>query len=158
MALTSKERSARHYLSRKENGLCPRCGSPLDRTGHYCSRCLEKFNTYQKETRSFYREHHICTQCGKNKVFGSERCCPECRAKMALYRKPLTSEQKIRTNDHRRVLYKARKDSGICTRCGKRKASPGRSKCGICLEKDVELHRKKHDKEDYKQVLKIENN
>ena len=30
---------------------------------------------------------------------------------------------------------------GICTRCGKLKVVPGRKKCGICLEKDMILHR-----------------
>lgn len=37
MALTQKERSARNYKLKKENGLCPKCGKPLDREGHYCS-------------------------------------------------------------------------------------------------------------------------
>ena len=38
-------------------------------------------------------------------------------------------------------LYAERVSNGICTRCGKLKVVPGRKKCGICLEKDMILHR-----------------
>ena len=37
-----------------------------------------------------------------------------------------------------------RVEQGICTRCGKRKAISGKKKCGICLAKDAEIHRKKY--------------
>lgn len=32
----------------------------------------------------------------------------------------------------------------MCPRRGKRKAAPGKKKCSISLEKDVEQHRKKY--------------
>lgn len=41
MALTQKEISHNCYKRRKDNGLCPRCGKPLDRIGHYCTNCLK---------------------------------------------------------------------------------------------------------------------
>lgn len=148
MALTQKERSARNYKLKKENGLCPKCGKPLDREGHYCSECLKKTNLYRKENRNFYRENHLCTECGKVKVFGEDRVCPECRAKREFWRKPLTGEQKERYGLHiksqQRMIYHERSENGICTRCGKRKDVTGKKKCAICLEKDAEQHRKKH--------------
>ena len=53
---SQKERSAELYKSRKESGLCPRCGKPLDRDGHYCSECLEKERKYRSETKNFVRK------------------------------------------------------------------------------------------------------
>lgn len=145
---TKKERSARLYKSRKENGLCPRCGKTLDRKGHYCSECLEKVREYNRANRKFYRENHICTECGKNSVPDGERICPECRAKAANRKNSLTEEQKIRYKENFRirqnVLYQERSRNGICTRCGKRKAMPGRKRCGICLKKDADAKRVKN--------------
>ena len=143
MALTQKERSLKLYRSRKENGLCPRCGKTLDREGHYCSECLEKTRIYQKETRDFFRENHICTECRKEKVFGSEKICPECRAKKNNYRKPLDDKQKIRMNEYSRGTYKSRIEANMCTKCGKRHPVKGKKKCAICLNYDAEIHRKR---------------
>lgn len=159
MALTRKEISARHYKNRKSNGLCPRCGNVLDRGGHYCSECLKKIRIYSRENRKFYRENHICTECGKVKVFGDDKICFECRAKKNNRRKPLTEEQKQKYGEHFKVqqktLYQQRKEQGICTRCGKLKAISGKTKCGICLAKDVEMHRKKNfDKVNIKEYRK----
>ena len=142
--MTQKERSEKFYRSRKENGLCPRCGKPLDREGHYCSECLEKVRLYWRENRAFYRKNHLCAECGKNSVPEGEKICPECRAKRANLRKPRTDEQKKLFREKQNSLYIERVEQGICTRCGKRKAMPGKKKCGICLAKDAEIHRKKY--------------
>lgn len=144
--ISQKEINARVYHRHKNKGECPRCGKTLDREGHYCSKCLEKVREYHRENRRFYAEHHLCTECGKVKVPGNERVCPECRDKNEHWRKPLTEEQKIRYSykfkKRQNSLYQQRSEQGICTRCGKRKAMPGKKKCGICLAKDAEMHRK----------------
>lgn len=157
--MTRKERSAELYKIRKKNGLCPRCGEILDREGHYCRECLKKASIYRKENRKFYRQYHICTYCGKIKVFGSERICPECRVKQNNERKPLTEEQKQKYGERfkiqQKTLYQQRREQGICTRCGKRQAEYGKAKCGICLAKDVEMHkRKRFDKPNIKEYRK----
>lgn len=146
--MTQQERSVKSYKNRKENGLCPRCGKPLDRKGHYCSECLEKIRIYHRENKDFYRKYHICTECGKVRVPQDERICPECRAKKNSKRKPLSDEKKKEYGDRfkkqQKSLYQQRKEQGICTKCGKRKAMAGKTKCGICLEKDAEFHRIAH--------------
>lgn len=142
--MTQKERSAKHYKSRKESGLCPRCGKSLDRDGHYCIKCNKNHNEYTKISREFFRKHHICTECGKVKVPENERICLECRAKRKKYRKPLTEKQKNNFRKQQNSLYQQRKKQGICTRCGKAKAMPGKAKCGVCLAKDAEIHRKRY--------------
>ena len=147
MALTKKEISHRYYAMHKTNGLCPRCGNPLDREGFYCSECVEKLNRYQRETRELRRLIGLCPTCGKEKLFGDEKQCITCRQKAHESRTPLTDEQKEkyrkRFSERQKSLREERKAAGICTRCGKRAAAPGRKKCEVCLEKDAELYRRK---------------
>lgn len=81
MAKTQKEISHEHYIRRKTSGLCPRCGRPLDRKGHYCSICAEKIRVYQYNTRKWCREHGICTECHVNHVVNGEKTCVECKIK-----------------------------------------------------------------------------
>ena len=157
--MTANEYSKRHYDKRKQNGLCPRCGKPLDRQGHYCSECLAKNREYRRENRRFYRENSICPACGKEKLFGDEKQCIECREKKNERRKPLTEEQKIRYGnrfkEQQRQLYKERKEQGICPRCGKHKAKTGRVRCGICLDKEATRARERRfDKPNEKEKRK----
>ena len=139
MALTQKERSAIFYKKRKDNGLCPRCGKQLDREGHYCSECNAKHNKYVKETRAFLRKQGMCPVCGKEKLFGDEKQCISCRQKAYERRKPLTDEQKEqysnRFKKQQKTLYTERAEKGICTRCGKRKASAGKKKATVSYKK-----------------------
>lgn len=149
--MASKERNRERYYFRKENGLCTRCGKELDRGGMYCASCNDRHNAYSRANRKFWRENNICTICGKEPVPGTDRICPECRIKHNAARKPLTEEQILVRNKRYRTkqneLYKQRKEHGICTRCGKRKAEAGRAKCGLCLAKDVEVQRQRRWKE-----------
>lgn len=161
MALSESEKAKRHYQMRKNNGLCPRCGKKLDRVGHYCSECLLKVSEYQKDTRKLLQSIGICPVCRKEKLFGSEKNCPECRAK-SLSRKKFTPEQRKKYNENFKIqqknIYKERAEKGICTRCGKFKAKFGAKKCTICLEKDAALHRKKYlNKADERLNRKINN-
>lgn len=150
MALTQKERSHNSYMRRKLNGLCTRCGNPLDREGEYCTQCLEFRRVQAKEEREWRRKNHLCTKCGKNAVPSGECTCPECRANSALYRPKITQNQKDRYNERFRKqqndLYQERLETGMCTRCGERKAADGRKKCYMCLAKDAKTHRDIRDK------------
>ena len=143
--MTRKEINANSYWRRRENGLCPRCGNPLDRDGYYCKKCLEKHNEYKRENKKFFRENGVCPECGKEKLFGDEKMCIACRQRSYERRKPLTEEQRIKNNkkfrERQNYLYKQRSEQGICTRCGKRKPEAGKKKCGICLAKDSDLHK-----------------
>lgn len=144
---SQKERSAEHYKKRIENGLCPRCGKKLDREGFYCTECLEKVRIYHRENKDFFRKNGLCPVCGKTKLMGDEKNCIDCREKHYMWRKKPTEEQVEKRNaysrNHRKKVYRERAKAGICTRCGKRKALEGKKKCGICLEKDAYMHRKK---------------
>ena len=145
MTTTQKKRIEYTRLRRISEGKCPKCGKEKDRQGYYCTACLAKHNEYLRENRAFWRTHHICPECGKERLFGTEKTCITCRQKQYEWKqknkKPLTDEQKANMRNYGRSVYKERSEQGICTRCGKRKAAPGRKKCKLCLEKDAEKHR-----------------
>lgn len=153
--MTQSERTKIIYMKRKSNNQCPRCGKDLDREGHYCTQCLQATNEYNKETRDFCRKHHICTECKKERVYGKDTTCFECRAKRAKWRKPLTEKDKDNMKIQKRIQYAARSEEGICVRCGKRKAIIGKKRCQICLDYDAEIHRKRsYDKVNIKEYRK----
>lgn len=160
--MTQKEISARHYKKRKENGLCTRCGTPLDRKGIYCSKCLEARRKYVNETREFYRKNKICYVCGKNKVFGDEKTCPECRAKEQIRRDNYTEEDKDKgyrkyydkKKEKNKQLIKERIQKGLCTKCGKRASDLGYKTCGICRYKNTNYKREKNKDKQYEKEIK----
>jgi len=150
MALTQKKISRICYKKRKDNGLCPRCGEKLDRAGYYCSKCLIKVREYNRANKEFYRTNGICPVCGKEKLFGDEKQCIDCREKNRQRKTTLSEEQKLKYSkkfrNQQNNLYEERTKKGICTRCGKRKSAYGKKKCQICLDKDAEIHRIKWHK------------
>ena len=137
------------YNYRRENGLCPKCGKPLDRKGFYCEECREKQTAYSRETRELCRQFKICPECRKNKLVGDEKICPECLANKAEYRAnhPLSDDKRRKNNEafkqYSKNLYAERRKAGICVRCGKTKAVEGKAKCFICQSKDNAIHRKR---------------
>lgn len=146
MAYDHKTYNKMLYNSRKNNNLCPVCGKPLDRVGHYCSECLVKHRERKRRDREFYRENKLCAECGKYYVYGSEVYCEECKAKRYVYSTShiRTDEEKKKFREQQNSLYRELSENGICTRCGKRKAAPDRKKCKLCLRKDSEAHRIKY--------------
>ena len=147
---------------RKEQGLCLKCGNPLDREGTYCAECRKIINEEVQETRHWYQNHGICPRCRNNNLFGDEKVCPECSAKAYEYamrsRERLGKEhynsqhaESSKKQHHKRIKL------GICTRCGKREADVGYKTCGICRVKTRNYKRLKYGKpnrsERYKQGL-----
>lgn len=131
--------TARQY--RRENNLCTECGKPLDGApGRMCDDCRNKRNERQRSNYKFYQSIGICPICRKNALHGSEKRCPECRAKNA----ESSSRRKrdsSRKNGYARTTYYRRKEAGICTDCGKRKAKEGHTTCEVCTQKRVERNR-----------------
>ena len=92
-----------------------------------------------REERAFYVSIGLCPRCGKSRLFGEEKTCPECRAKSAEYQKKWRErnldECNQKHNAYYRSLYQQRKEAGMCTRCGKRKALHNTLLCGICKDR-----------------------
>lgn len=128
-----------------EAGLCLSCKQPVDRNGRYCKECLEKHNQRRKDDVEFYLKHGLCRICGKNKSQPGSTYCENCSQYMYEYNKKRWEEktdycrQKKRESEKKR--YEECKSQGICTRCRSRKAMKGKTKCGVCLEKDRLRHK-----------------
>lgn len=133
------------YKRRVSQGLCGKCGKPLDRNGSVCISCNEKHKKYTNESRKWFKEHGICPTCGKNELFGDENNCPECRAKKAEWMQKAREKNgdKISTqhNISQNKRYHELIDAGICPNCKKRTASNGMRMCGICHAKLLEQRR-----------------
>lgn len=138
-----RENKRRYIRYAKENGLCIQCHKPIeeDRQGKtICIECSDKRYAQQKATREFCESIGICNRCSKNKVFGNEKTCPECRAKNAEYKFKIREANREKYNEYNRSYGKKRynelKEKGICTRCAKRPATDGKTMCSICNAKN----------------------
>ncbi len=138
--------NTRRYHERKNKGLCVRCGKVVMDGQVYCLECRIRRNEEARQNKIFYKEHGLCTYCGKNRVFKNERLCPECRAKAAnrQAQREMTNEERDKHNARRRKHYWERSEQGICTVCGRRKAAQGKKMCEICAGKRAEYQRTKH--------------
>ena len=150
--------SNKSRLAAKEKGLCVGCHQKLDRVGVYCNACLIKERERHKKDRIWYIENGICPICRKQKLFGDERSCPECLAKDFARRE---RQDKEKRKEIERKYYGRRKEirqeyysKGICFQCRKRKIEDGKKKCRVCLDKDAEVHRKRHVNQREAQVEK----
>lgn len=120
-------------------GLCIECGGKLDTDGKICSLCRQK----AKDAYRLYLSIGICPRCKKEKLYGTEKSCPECKAKAASYmtakRENMTeSEKEIqrkKDNAYNKAKYDRHKEAGICVYCGKRKSESPYISCSICTAK-----------------------
>lgn len=107
----------------------------------------------KKDERDFYRSLGLCPRCGKNKLLGTERNCPECRSKSADYERKRYAlhhdERLAQRNASFNRLYAERKAQGICVRCRKRKADKNHVTCTYCRKRDnlkaIERRKRKKD-------------
>ena len=92
-----------------------------------------------REERAFYASMGLCPRCGRNKLFGDEKNCPECSTKAQEYNERYRAEhpEQFRQyiNAYHKSMYQQRKEAGMCVRCGKRKPVFNDLRCGICKEK-----------------------
>lgn len=101
----------------------------------------------RKEEYYFYITLGICPCCQKNKIYGSERSCPECRAKASEIKNQ--KDKKLINEQHREWSKRTHQEmieKGICTRCRKRKADYKYKTCGICRNKTRNYKRIKYGK------------
>lgn len=83
----------------------------------------------------WYKQHGICPKCRVNNAFYNRVFCAECLEKQInaniKYKTPEKRKQYNQTQRlHKKAQREERKASGLCTRCGKRKAQKGL----LCVE------------------------
>lgn len=140
--MTSAEISYIRYHKLKDAGLCPKCGKERDNPNRvHCTACATKNYEITKADRAWYLEHRICPSCKKENLFGDERRCPECRAKlgeMSRYyrigenRENYNATARVR---NKRAYYKLR-EQGLCVQCRRKVKDPEiHAKCEWCRAK-----------------------
>ncbi len=122
-----------YYQKRKAEHKCVQCGKalPEDYEHPRCPECMEKKRVYDREVKKGLRALKICPTCGKNKLYGDEKICLECRDKSARYAAEQKPE-KDAINNYHRSRYQILKNAGRCTRCGKPTTNGVR--CKQCAE------------------------
>lgn len=79
-----------------------------------------------------YQKCGVCPECRIHPIMGDEKACPECNAKFSAQANARRNKDREHYNEQQReylrILYAKRKEQGICTRCGKRKALRGGAK------------------------------
>lgn len=65
---------------------------------------------------------------------------PECRNDYVKPRYQTTEEARAKMRVYGKTMYRERKASGLCVRCGKRPAKEGRVRCWYCLQADARAH------------------
>ncbi len=93
-----------------------------------CSECAEKSRIDVREKREFMRNMGICPRCCKNKLFGSEKECPECAAMMYERNRKSVERRNACAADYYRKDIARLKSEGLCRGCRKKKG---------CSRKDV---------------------
>lgn len=144
---------------RLENGLCTRCGKPVEDTNfHQCQSCRDKGaearrrmyklgqvniseemkqkdRERRKDLTKYRRENGLCYMCGKPKDREDRKACTECRE---------------RINKQRRDNCNYRASKGYCNRCGKYKVFGDEKRCPECRAKETSIQNryreKNHDK------------
>ena len=89
------------------------------------------------EYREWYKKHHICENCGKEKAWKNTTMCPECLEKHKIRSEKTRSEE---SKEQRRKYVKRKRELciafGICRECMKRPVIKGKLKCIECYAKE----------------------
>ena len=99
------------------------------------------------EYREWYKKHHICANCGKEKAWKNTTMCPECLEKHKIRCEKTRSEE---SKEQRRKYVKRKRELciafGICRECMKRPVVKGKLKCIECYAKEKQRNKRKSDK------------
>ena len=83
-----------------------------------------------KERYRWYKDHGICTTCGRKWVEPGHVRCKECEKQINRYHEKRRGER----NARKAAMRQERIAKGLCTECGKREATPGMRMCPRCRE------------------------
>ena len=116
-----RERYRRRTAERLARGMCPRCG----------------------EARPV-PDHSLCQSCGDKRRQAERARCAKARAAGILYAGRDAERCRRSASDRSKRRDGARRDAGLCTRCGKQEPVEGRTVCEPCREARGEREREQY--------------
>lgn len=116
------------YRQMVEAGLCTSCGKESDSA--LCTNCRERRNEQRRASRQYKKMIGQCVRCS-NAAEPGKTLCLEC---MGSENDKYHDSGKKKDQGAKMRTYYERKESGICTRCGKRDKEKGLL-CGRCYGK-----------------------
>ena len=116
-----RERYRRRTAERLARGMCPRCG----------------------EARPV-PDHSLCQSCGDKRRQAERARCAKARAAGILYAGRDAERCRRSASDRSKRRDGARRDAGLCTRCGKQEPLEGRTVCEPCREARGEREREQY--------------
>ena len=124
----ARSRTKRRYDTRREAGLCTRCGLHPPVEGHTaCEPCRGTRRAGERERYAGRRAGGLCGRCGEATFDGTARC-GRCAA--------LEAGRHRRKNAASRKRYARRRARGLCTDCGQ--PSRGAARCEPCARRSHE--------------------
>ena len=115
------ERYRRRTGERLARGMCPRCGEARPAP-----------------------DHSLCQCCGEKRRKAGQARHAKAKAAGMLYGGRDAERCRRSANDRSKRRDQARRDAGLCTRCGKQKAVEGRTVCDRCHEARGEREREQY--------------
>lgn len=100
-------------------------------------------SVYSRELYAWRKAHHICVKCSHESAIRRRTKCVTCTEKVSEEKQQRKkhsvqyhTEETYRNNTRTKRLYDLRSVFGVCIKCGRRDAAPGRVKCSCCLYKE----------------------
>lgn len=142
------------YDRYKAEGKCRNCSTKLvgSRKGKsLCTKCAKKHSKYIKDNVKFFNENNLCPRCGKERLEGQEKMCPECRCKQWIYATeyrnthPEFAKNKALKDKERRQF---RIDNNLCVDCGVELVDTKFKRCEKCrIKRRIYAERYRRTKE-----------
>lgn len=135
-SFTPEKMGKETYYRRKMEGICVLCGKEKAQKDKVCCHfCNEKTKESRRKHREFSNNHGLCPDCGKNKLFGQERRCPECLSRVYATNIKCRSKNKSYASEYYKKDILRLKFNGVCRGCRKKSVMPGHTYCENCLIK-----------------------
>ena len=111
---------------------------------------MNNYNSAEaRAEREWYKAHGICPTCRQRDAAIGFVQCPECIERESQYQAKYRERDREAYNAKRREERQRAKDLGICPKCQRNQAAPGKIMCKTCL-----LRNRQKCKRNYVHVVK----
>jgi hypothetical protein len=140
-AMKESESRRNRRAWRRENGLCTRCGKPLQdgATFKQCDDCRKYTHKYFRFNKARYeslKEAGRCVKC-EDMAEPGKTMCRKCLFQYIKY----GMEHREQINERKRRVRRERIENGLCVDCG-RPTDEGHTRCKRCRDMRMDSTRK----------------